>query len=73
MYVTIGCHPRNASDFDRFRGGPDAYVAALKAFLLDPANNKKIVAIGECGLGKTLSFAQTLLRWIKKKKCRSIS
>ncbi|KAF9088422.1 TatD DNase [Mortierella sp. GBA35] len=50
MYVTIGCHPRNAAEFDRFRGGPDAYVETLKAFLQNPANKKKIVAIGECGL-----------------------
>lgn len=51
MFVTIGCHPRNAAEFDKFRGGPDAYVKAQKAFLLDPANKTKIVAIGECGLG----------------------
>ncbi|KAG0066248.1 TatD DNase [Linnemannia elongata] len=50
MFVTIGCHPRNAAEFDKFRGGPDAYVKAQKAFLLDPANKTKIVAIGECGL-----------------------
>jgi hypothetical protein len=52
LYATVGCHPTRSTEFDKFRGGPDAYLLALDSLI---ANNLtgpgRVVAIGECGLG----------------------
>ena len=50
--MTVGCHPTRCSEFEKHKGGPEAYFNALKGLLSDPAAKDKIVAIGECGLGK---------------------
>lgn len=50
--MTVGCHPTKCSEFEKHKGGPEAYFNALKGFLSNPAAAGKVVAIGECGLGK---------------------
>jgi TatD DNase family protein len=51
MFATIGCHPTRSNEFDKYRGGPEAYLKALDDLI---ARNLKgpgrVVAVGECGL-----------------------
>ncbi|KAJ7099625.1 hypothetical protein C8R43DRAFT_1048592 [Mycena crocata] len=61
FFCTIGCHPTRSAEFDKFQGGPDAYLLALDELV---ANNLqgigRVVAIGECGLDyDRLHFAST--------------
>ena len=52
FYATIGCHPTRSKQFDDYKGGPDAYLAALDALIGENLTGKgRAVAIGECGLG----------------------
>lgn len=51
-YATIGCHPTRSAQFDKFRGGPEAYLAALDTLIAENLEGKgRVVAVGECGLG----------------------
>ncbi|KAL8278945.1 hypothetical protein RQP46_008614 [Phenoliferia psychrophenolica] len=52
LFVTVGCHPCRADEFESFVGGPEAYLEALAEVVeanLASAGGK-VVAIGECGL-----------------------
>ena len=52
FYATVGCHPTRSKQFDDFKGGPDAYLAALDRLIGENLTGKgRAVAIGECGLG----------------------
>ena len=52
FYATVGCHPTRAKQFDDFKGGPTAYLAALDRLIEENLAGKgRAVAIGECGLG----------------------
>lgn len=52
LYATVGCHPTRSSEFDKFQGGPEAYLNALDKLIESNLNGKgRVVAIGECGLG----------------------
>lgn len=47
----MGCHPTRSTDFDKYRGGPDAYLQALDSIIAENMTGKgRVVAIGECGL-----------------------
>ncbi|KAF9785842.1 Mg-dependent DNase [Thelephora terrestris] len=51
FYATIGCHPTRSSQFDKFKGGPSAYLDALDALIEKHLRGKgRVVAVGECGL-----------------------
>ncbi|KAJ6519658.1 Mg-dependent DNase, partial [Mycena sanguinolenta] len=51
FFCTIGCHPTRAAEFERFKGGPDAYLLALDKLIASSLHGKgRAVAIGECGL-----------------------
>lgn len=50
--MTVGCHPTRSSEFESHPDGPEGYFNALKAYLNNPETKGKVVAIGECGLGK---------------------
>ena len=53
FYATVGCHPTRSSEFDKFEGGPEAYLAELdKVIAANLVGKGRVVAIGECGLGK---------------------
>ena len=52
MYATVGCHPTRSTEFEKFGGGPQGYLAALDKVLATHAKGVgRAVAIGECGLG----------------------
>jgi TatD DNase family protein len=51
LYATVGCHPTRSNEFDKFGGGPDAYLKALGQLIKNNLSGKgRVVAIGECGL-----------------------
>ncbi|KAJ7786140.1 Mg-dependent DNase [Mycena metata] len=51
FFCTVGCHPTRAAEFDKFKGGPEAYLKALDKLVASNLHGKgRAVAIGECGL-----------------------
>ncbi|KAK7468712.1 hypothetical protein VKT23_003215 [Stygiomarasmius scandens] len=51
LYATVGCHPTRSAEFDKFEGGPEAYLQALDELVKGNLTGKgRAVAIGECGL-----------------------
>ncbi|KAF5374930.1 hypothetical protein D9758_000453 [Tetrapyrgos nigripes] len=51
LFATVGCHPTRSAEFDKFRGGPEAYLKALDDLVASNLTGKgRAVAIGECGL-----------------------
>ncbi|KAF7306770.1 Deoxyribonuclease tatd [Mycena indigotica] len=51
LYFTIGCHPTRVAEFDRHKGGPQAYLDALEKLISANLKGKgRVVAVGECGL-----------------------
>ncbi|KAF8898916.1 hypothetical protein BD779DRAFT_1486210 [Infundibulicybe gibba] len=51
LFATVGCHPTRSSEFEKYRGGPGAYLEALdKLVSANLAGRGRAVAIGECGL-----------------------
>ena len=61
LFMTVGCHPTRSSEFESHPDGPEGYFDALKAYLDNPETKGKVVAIGECGLGKDLLSKISLL------------
>ncbi|KAI9285363.1 putative deoxyribonuclease TATDN1-like protein [Umbelopsis sp. AD052] len=51
LYTTVGCHPTRCGEFDKHKQGPDHYYEQLRDLIRSHSLAKKIVAIGECGLG----------------------
>ncbi|CCO28290.1 TatD DNase domain containing 1 [Rhizoctonia solani AG-1 IB] len=50
-YATVGCHPTRSSQFDSFKGGPEAYLERLDQLIASHLTGKgRCVAVGECGL-----------------------
>ncbi|KAL0578992.1 hypothetical protein V5O48_002987 [Marasmius crinis-equi] len=46
-----GCHPTRSGEFDKYKGGPEAYLKALDELVgANLVGRGRAVAIGECGL-----------------------
>lgn len=57
FYATIGCHPTRSKQFDKYKGGPSAYLDALDTLIGEHLRGKgRVVAVGECGLGTTFEL-----------------
>ena len=53
LYATVGCHPTRSADFDKFNGGPDAYLKQLDKTIANHLKGPgRVVAVGECALGE---------------------
>jgi len=51
LYATAGCHPTRSTEFDKYNGGPEAYLQDLDKLIEGNLKGKgRVVAIGECGL-----------------------
>ncbi|KAG9128018.1 hypothetical protein FRC07_006132 [Ceratobasidium sp. 392] len=51
FFATVGCHPTRSSQFDSFKGGPEAYLERLDQLIASHLTGKgRCVAVGECGL-----------------------
>ncbi|KAK1234188.1 hypothetical protein PQX77_002614 [Marasmius sp. AFHP31] len=70
LYATVGCHPTRSAEFDKYKGGPDAYLKALDEVVgANLVGRGRAVAIGECGLDyDRLHFAD---KDVQKKHFRS--
>jgi TatD DNase family protein len=52
LFATAGCHPTRSTEFDKYHGGPEAYLDALDKLIEENMKgNGRVVAVGECGLG----------------------
>lgn len=59
MYSTAGCHPTRSTGMSEYQGGVPAYIAALRAVIdADRRDHKRIVAVGECGLGTSANLTR---------------
>ena len=57
LYGTAGCHPTRSTELDTYKGGPSAYIAALKS-LVD-AHHGRITA-ASAGVGRGATFTVEL-------------
>jgi len=48
LYCTVGCHPTRCTEFES-ASSPDDHLSSLLALA---QSSKRVVAIGECGLGQ---------------------
>ncbi len=46
----MGVHPTRCTEFESYSEGPEAYLQALQSLAWEGSAEKKVVAIGECGL-----------------------
>lgn len=68
MYATVGCHPTRSSEFDKFEGGPKNYLIALEEVIQNHLEGQgRVVAVGECGLGRC---GLTLCTWDSRKQSK---
>lgn len=50
LFCTVGVHPTRCTEFQSYSDGPEAYLAALQSLAVEGSAERKVVAIGECGL-----------------------
>lgn len=50
LFCTVGVHPTRCTEFESYSDGPEAYLAALQSLAVEGSAERKVVAVGECGL-----------------------
>jgi hypothetical protein len=60
LHCTAGCHPTSTGELDKYPGGITAYLDALRNVIKeDREGEKRIISIGEIGLGAWFFFFLT--------------
>lgn len=55
LFCTVGCHPCSAYEFDKYPAGKETYLEDLSQVIAEDiarGSDRRVVAVGECGLGK---------------------
>lgn len=66
LFCTVGVHPTRCREFEEHKGGAEAYLSELSAVVEDGLLDRKVVAIGECGLDNDRTMfcdAPTQRKW----------
>ena len=56
LFCTVGVHPTRCLELEEYPDGTEAYIRALMDIIEEGKAIRKVVAVGECGLGAAPSI-----------------
>ena len=75
MHCTAGCHPTSTSEIDKHPGGLDGYLEELAALVEEDrgeGGSKRIISIGEIGLGESEHFGRFCVQRASESPCHVV-